>query len=147
MNEKNTLGICSTEFSGATVQISDQLNHYSLIYSIANVNCTHFEEVTLPVWCGSVLIWVLLLLFSFFIPGSYSEIRYYLLFAYLSLVRYKSWQPCVEATFFLSFFFFFTVWRFGNWLLLCLRYLVLCVLYFNLYKRRPVQPLLSSLLL
>ncbi len=37
----------SKGFSGATVQISDQLKHYSLICSIANIKCAHLGEVTL----------------------------------------------------------------------------------------------------
>ncbi len=41
------MGICSRGFSGATVQISDQFKHYSLIYGIANVKSTHLGEVTL----------------------------------------------------------------------------------------------------
>ncbi len=44
---KKIHGICSRGFSGATVQISDQLKHYSLIFGIVNVKCTHLGEVTL----------------------------------------------------------------------------------------------------
>ncbi len=39
---KKYIGICSRGFTEATVQISDQLKHYSLIYSIANIKRAHF---------------------------------------------------------------------------------------------------------
>ncbi len=47
MNENNTWDMYGRGFSGATVQISDQLKHYSLINNIANVKCAHLGEVTL----------------------------------------------------------------------------------------------------
>ncbi len=46
-NEKKYMGICSRGFSGATVQISDQLKHYSLIHSIVNIKYAYLGEVTL----------------------------------------------------------------------------------------------------